>query len=213
MSIIKKYNETSLVLRIVIGLIVGLGLALIFPKAQWIGMFGTIFVGALKAVAPVLVFVLIASSLCQSKEKMGKQFHAAPESGCQPGGRYCQRKLSGHPVLVGDLRCRHEERIRSIEELPERRFRCCYEDDPLGHQFCSLWYYGSDVQCYFHQRNCNLHRLRKTGASACWMHAGFRTRGQSAHCFHLHSQKPISAGFQMSEKQRYHRILHQKLCS
>ena len=74
MSIIKKYNETSLVLRIVIGLIVGLGLALIFPKAQWIGMFGTIFVGALKAVAPVLVFVLIASSLCQSKEKMGKQF-------------------------------------------------------------------------------------------------------------------------------------------
>ena len=74
MSIIKKYNETSLVLRIVIGLIVGLGLALIFPKAQWIGMFGTIFVGALKAVAPVLVFVLIASALCQSKEKMGKQF-------------------------------------------------------------------------------------------------------------------------------------------
>ncbi len=74
MSIIKKYNETSLVLRIVIGLIVGLGLALVFPKAQWISMFGTIFVGALKAVAPVLVFVLIASSLCQSKEKMGKQF-------------------------------------------------------------------------------------------------------------------------------------------
>ena len=62
------------VLRIVIGLIIGLVLALVFPKAQWISMFGTIFVGALKAVAPVLVFVLISSALCQSREKMGKQF-------------------------------------------------------------------------------------------------------------------------------------------
>ena len=74
MSVIKKYSETSLVLRIVIGLIIGLVLALVFPKAQWISMFGTIFVGALKAVAPVLVFVLISSALCQSREKMGKQF-------------------------------------------------------------------------------------------------------------------------------------------
>ena len=74
MSVIKKYSETSLVLRIVIGLIIGLVLALVFPKAQLISMFGTIFVGALKAVAPVLVFVLISSALCQSREKMGKQF-------------------------------------------------------------------------------------------------------------------------------------------
>ena len=41
MSVIKKYSETSLVLRIVIGLIIGLVLALVFPKAQWISMFGT----------------------------------------------------------------------------------------------------------------------------------------------------------------------------
>ena len=74
MSIIKKYTETSLVLRIVVGLIIGLALALIFPKAQWISMFGTIFVGALKAIAPVLVFVLISSALCQSRERMGKEF-------------------------------------------------------------------------------------------------------------------------------------------
>ena len=74
MSIIKKYTETSLVLRIVIGLILGLILALIFPKQEWIGIFGTLFVGALKAVAPVLVFVLISSSLAQSRQKMGKEF-------------------------------------------------------------------------------------------------------------------------------------------
>lgn len=74
MSIIKKYNETSLVLRIVIGLVIGLIIAMLVPNAQWIGMFGTVFVGALKAVAPVLVFVLISSALCQSREKLGKQF-------------------------------------------------------------------------------------------------------------------------------------------
>lgn len=74
MAIIKKYNETSLVLRIIIGLLLGLVLALIFPNASWIGIFGTLFVGALKAVAPVLVFVLISSALAQSREKMGKEF-------------------------------------------------------------------------------------------------------------------------------------------
>lgn len=74
MKIVKAYNSVSLVLRIVIGLVIGLILALVVPQATWIAMFGTLFVGALKAIAPVLVFVLIASSLAQSREKMGSQF-------------------------------------------------------------------------------------------------------------------------------------------
>ena len=74
MKIVKAYNSVSLVLRIVIGLVIGLILALVVPKATWISMFGTLFVGALKAIAPVLVFVLVASSLAQSREKMGSQF-------------------------------------------------------------------------------------------------------------------------------------------
>lgn len=74
MKIVKAYNSVSLVLRIVIGLVIGLVLALVVPKAAWISMFGTLFVGALKAIAPVLVFVLVASSLAQSREKMGSQF-------------------------------------------------------------------------------------------------------------------------------------------
>ena len=74
MKIVKAYNSVSLVLRIVIGLVIGLVLALVVPKATWISMFGTLFVGALKAIAPVLVFVLVASSLAQSREKMGSQF-------------------------------------------------------------------------------------------------------------------------------------------
>ena len=74
MKIVKAYNSVSLVLRIVIGLVIGLILALVVPQAAWISMFGTLFVGALKSIAPVLVFVLIASSLAQSREKMGSQF-------------------------------------------------------------------------------------------------------------------------------------------
>ena len=74
MKIVKAYNSVSLVLRIVIGLVIGLILALIVPQASWISILGTLFVGALKAIAPVLVFVLVASSLAQSREKMGSQF-------------------------------------------------------------------------------------------------------------------------------------------
>ena len=66
--------SVSLVLRIAIGLVIGAILALIVPQASWIGMFGTIFVGALKAIAPVLVLVLVSSSLAQSREKLGSQF-------------------------------------------------------------------------------------------------------------------------------------------
>ena len=74
MKIVKAYNSVSLVLRIVIGLVIGLILALIVPQASWISMLGTLFVGALKAIAPVLVFVLVSSSLARSREKMGSQF-------------------------------------------------------------------------------------------------------------------------------------------
>lgn len=72
--IVEKYNHISLVLRIVIGLVIGLVLALVVPDATWISMLGTLFVGALKAIAPILVFVLVASSLAQSRTRLGSQF-------------------------------------------------------------------------------------------------------------------------------------------
>ena len=78
MKIVKAYNSVSLVLRIVIGMVIGVALALLIPNAAetapGIGLLGTLFVGALKAIAPLLVFILIISALAQSKEKMGKKF-------------------------------------------------------------------------------------------------------------------------------------------
>ena len=67
MGIIKKWNSMSLILRILIGLIIGAILGFVVPKAAWIGVPGELFVGALKAIAPILVFVLVASSLANSK--------------------------------------------------------------------------------------------------------------------------------------------------
>ena len=72
-------------LRIVIGMVIGAALALLIPNAAvtapGIGILGTLFVGALKAIAPLLVFVLIISALAQSKEKLGKQFGTLEAAG------------------------------------------------------------------------------------------------------------------------------------
>ena len=71
---VSKYNSTSLILRILCGLIVGAILALIAPGSSWIGVFGDIFVGALKAIAPVLVFVLVMSALAQGNSRLDSRF-------------------------------------------------------------------------------------------------------------------------------------------
>jgi len=67
MNIIKRWNSTSLILRILVGLVIGAALGFLAPGQTWIGVFGQLFVGALKAIAPILVFVLVASSLANSK--------------------------------------------------------------------------------------------------------------------------------------------------
>ena len=69
-----KYNGVSLIIRIIVGLIAGTALALVVPHMTWIGEFGTLFVGALKAVAPILVFVLVASALAQGNSKLDGRF-------------------------------------------------------------------------------------------------------------------------------------------
>ena len=67
MTILKKWNSISLILRILIGLVIGAALGLLLPKLSWIGILGTLFVGALKAIAPVLVFVLVSASIANAK--------------------------------------------------------------------------------------------------------------------------------------------------
>ena len=58
-GIIKKWNSISLILRIAIGLVLGALLGVLIPNATALTVLGDVFVGALKAIAPVLVFVLV----------------------------------------------------------------------------------------------------------------------------------------------------------
>lgn len=73
-ELLQKWNSMSLILRILIGLIIGVILGLLLPQATGIAILGNIFVGALKAIAPVLVFVLVISSLAQASSGIGKKF-------------------------------------------------------------------------------------------------------------------------------------------
>jgi serine/threonine transporter len=73
-ELIKKWNSISLILRILVGLILGIATALLFPHAAVIGILGDVFVGALKAVAPILVFVLVLSALANASGGVGKRF-------------------------------------------------------------------------------------------------------------------------------------------
>ena len=67
-NLLKKWNQLSLVKQIIIGLIIGIILALAIPEtAKPIVIFGSLFVGALKAVAPVLVLFLVMSAIAQHK--------------------------------------------------------------------------------------------------------------------------------------------------
>ena len=66
-SLFAKWNSVSLIKRIIAGLILGVLLALVVPQAQAIGILGDLFVGALKAIAPILIFFLVIGSLCRAK--------------------------------------------------------------------------------------------------------------------------------------------------
>ena len=68
------YNGVSLILRIAVGLVIGAILALICPGATWLQELGNLFVDALKGIAPVLVFVIVASALAQGSSKLDRRF-------------------------------------------------------------------------------------------------------------------------------------------
>lgn len=76
-NLLHKWNQISLVTRIVIGIIVGVVLALTVPEgAKLVTIFGALFVGALKAVAPVLVLFLVMYAIAQHRN--GQQTNMKP---------------------------------------------------------------------------------------------------------------------------------------
>nr|WP_314569807.1 serine/threonine transporter SstT [uncultured Pseudomonas sp.] len=76
-SLLQRLARVSLVTQIVIGLIAGILLALLLPEAaKATGFIGKVFVTALKAVAPILVFILVMASIANHKH--GQETHIKP---------------------------------------------------------------------------------------------------------------------------------------
>ena len=73
-TIIGAWQQTNLMLRIFIGIIIGSVLALTVPGISVISMLGDLFVGALKAMAPVLVAVLVTSSVATARAGLVSRF-------------------------------------------------------------------------------------------------------------------------------------------
>ena len=68
-SLWNALNRISLIKQIIIGLVIGIAVAMAFPAAgKELALLGVIFVGALKGIAPVLVFVLVAAALSRKQE-------------------------------------------------------------------------------------------------------------------------------------------------
>ncbi|WP_291259612.1 serine/threonine transporter SstT [Fusobacterium sp.] len=68
-EIYNKWIEISLIKRVIVGILLGILLVTVAPdKASGIAILGDIFVGALKAIAPVLVFFLVVAAVIQHKE-------------------------------------------------------------------------------------------------------------------------------------------------
>lgn len=74
---LQRLMRLNLISQIAIGLVLGIALALVAPKATpSVAMLGDLFIAALKAVAPVLVFVLVAASIANHKH--GQPTHIRP---------------------------------------------------------------------------------------------------------------------------------------
>ena len=76
-SLIAMYQRIGLVPLIIIGLILGVLIGWLAPSIGIaLGLLGTLFVGALKAVAPILVFVLVMAAI--SQHRSGSEVYVKP---------------------------------------------------------------------------------------------------------------------------------------
>ena len=73
-QIVNMWNKVSLIAKIIVGIVIGAILGLLVPGATGVGLIGTMFVRALKAIAPILVFVLVISSIANAGKGNGEQF-------------------------------------------------------------------------------------------------------------------------------------------
>ena len=73
-KLIEKYCDTNLVIRIVIGFTLGAVFGIFVKNITVIESLGALFVGSMKAIAPVLVFLLVCCAIASASDSIGKKF-------------------------------------------------------------------------------------------------------------------------------------------
>ena len=73
-KIFTLWQSTNLMIKILIGIVLGATLALLCPDLSGIGILGTLFVGALKSIAPLLVGILVIASIAKAGPGLGGRF-------------------------------------------------------------------------------------------------------------------------------------------
>lgn len=105
-GLLQRLAQGSLVKQILVGLVLGILLAWISkPAAEAVGLLGTLFVGALKAVAPVLVLMLVMASIANhqhGQKPIFALFSSLPARHLfsRAGGRCVQLRLPFNPAFV-----------------------------------------------------------------------------------------------------------------
>ncbi len=104
---IRRLAHGSLVKQILVGLVLGILLAWIpKPAAEAVGLLGTLFVGALKAVAPILVLMLVMASIANHEHGAENQYpsyfvlYLLGTFSCSSGRSSLQLCLPFYPAIV-----------------------------------------------------------------------------------------------------------------
>ena len=129
--LIKLVNSTSLVSQILVGLVFGILLAMFMPEwAKAAGLLGSLFVGALKAVAPLLVFVLVMSAIIGHKQ--GQKTNMKPILLLYVLGTFLAAAVPANDALTSGagacLPCADHYTVAFAHELDSRGdLACCVE--------------------------------------------------------------------------------------
>ena len=73
-TFIKKWNDISLILRIAIGLVIGAILGIALPQLSVIAILGSMLIGVLQAIVPILVFVMVIKYVEKAVMRICKNF-------------------------------------------------------------------------------------------------------------------------------------------
>ena len=109
-KVLGYYLHVNLIVRIAVGLVIGSVLGVLLPSLAGVGILGDFFVGCLKSIAPLLVFVLIISSIANSSGGIGKRFKTVIVlyyDACHGAyaGSYCAGTYGDSSEPYGNSRC------------------------------------------------------------------------------------------------------------